>query len=313
MSRYEDALFQQQQQLRFLRSEMGKQYMLSFQRDFEERRSLTNYGGSPNYFHTITMMALENAEPIYVAPDVTEIIDEARKSFEPEPIMPSDPITQAGFAYFPRSIEIIDRKGATNFIRAMLWVPVLSANRNQVALWYATFSHEDDPLVFHREWGNEMPHMPKWRRDISPLAELQLLHGTSLPLSVEFNSEDFHQDGVTYPDAAKEMWALPQTVWRIAQQLVPAREPVGRSWRRDAARHGLQRDDVTVIRLRKTKSKTDHETEVEWSNQWIVRGHWRNQWYASIKTHRQIWINPFVKGPDDKPLKITKRVWEFIR
>jgi hypothetical protein len=42
---------------------------------------------------------------------------------------------------------------------------------------------------------------------------------------------------------------------------------------------------------------------VEWTCQWIVRGHWRDQWFPAHGRHQPIWILPHVKGPEEKPLK----------
>jgi hypothetical protein len=73
---------------------------------------------------------------------------------------------------------------------------------------------------------------------------------------------------------------------------------------------------VTVITLRRQRhpDHPDHEPgEVEWKWQWVVRGHWRNQWYPSIKQHRQIWVMPYMKGPEDAPIKPVKRAFEFTR
>jgi hypothetical protein len=41
---------------------------------------------------------------------------------------------------------------------------------------------------------------------------------------------------------------------------------------------------------------------------WIVRGHWRRQWYPSRGEHRPVWINPHVAGPDAAPLIGGERV-----
>jgi hypothetical protein len=74
---------------------------------------------------------------------------------------------------------------------------------------------------------------------------------------------------------------------------------------------------VTVVRLRRTYEEKPGEYEpgsVDWTHRWIVGGHWRNQWYQSEQIHRQIWISPYVKGPDELPLVINKaRVFEFVR
>lgn len=37
-------------------------------------------------------------------------------------------------------------------------------------------------------------------------------------------------------------------------------------------------------------------------HRWIVHGHWRNHWYPSRQTHRPIWIDQHVKGPDGAPI-----------
>lgn len=44
------------------------------------------------------------------------------------------------------------------------------------------------------------------------------------------------------------------------------------------------------------------ETHKEWAWRWVVNGHWRNQPYKDNQ-RKLIYILPYVKGPDDKPLK----------
>jgi len=41
----------------------------------------------------------------------------------------------------------------------------------------------------------------------------------------------------------------------------------------------------------------------DWQWQWSVRGHWRNQYYATTKTYKQVFIEAFFKGPKDRPIK----------
>lgn len=63
-----------------------------------------------------------------------------------------------------------------------------------------------------------------------------------------------------------------------------------------------------VISLRK-EIATEHgeqrgqETTIEWSHRWLVRGHWRRQFFPKRAAHAPIWIHPHVKGPEDKPFK----------
>jgi len=66
---------------------------------------------------------------------------------------------------------------------------------------------------------------------------------------------------------------------------------------------------VRAVELRrrqyvKKEHDPDHEPErVDWSCQWTVRPHWREQWYPSEDRHKSILIGSYVKGPPDKPLK----------
>jgi hypothetical protein len=74
--------------------------------------------------------------------------------------------------------------------------------------------------------------------------------------------------------------------------------------------------DVKVIQLRRTESQSRPPSEggeaVDWSCRWIVNGHWRNQPYKDER--KLIYIMPFVKGPDDKPLKVpTHTVYQVSR
>lgn len=40
-----------------------------------------------------------------------------------------------------------------------------------------------------------------------------------------------------------------------------------------------------------------------------TRGHWRNQWYSSVQLHRHIWVDPFIRGPEDAPFVGGERVF----
>lgn len=52
----------------------------------------------------------------------------------------------------------------------------------------------------------------------------------------------------------------------------------------------------------------------EYTCQWVVDGHPRNQYYASIKQHKCIWIKPYPKGPKDKPMRVAShKVFAVVR
>lgn len=74
---------------------------------------------------------------------------------------------------------------------------------------------------------------------------------------------------------------------------------------------------VEVVQLRRrevvTRAAGDAAAKREFSCRWIVHGHMRNQWYPSKGVHAPKWIDSFLKGPDDKPLKQATRVYAVTR
>lgn len=62
---------------------------------------------------------------------------------------------------------------------------------------------------------------------------------------------------------------------------------------------------VTLRRMEQDRPKGESQPR-DWQWQWLVGGHWRNQWYEHDKVHRRIFIESYVKGPADKPLRMPQ-------
>jgi len=76
--------------------------------------------------------------------------------------------------------------------------------------------------------------------------------------------------------------------------------------------------EVTIVQYRRVETDKEYsgESSVEWSHRWIVRGHWRWQPYKTIDGKddvKRIWIAPFMKGPDDKPLILTDKIYALVQ
>jgi hypothetical protein len=79
-------------------------------------------------------------------------------------------------------------------------------------------------------------------------------------------------------------------------------------------------ETITCASLRRRRYLSDAEREAEareYSHRWIVRGHMRNQPIGPRNTaggqeRMRVWIAPYVKGPEDKPLVLKDRVQLFI-
>lgn len=73
---------------------------------------------------------------------------------------------------------------------------------------------------------------------------------------------------------------------------------------------------VTIIRLRHAKA---HGTYEEGTGNWltyrsVTAGHWRWQPYGPGRSEvKRIWINPYIRGPEDAPFHQPKRVATLVR
>jgi len=122
-------------------------------------------------------------------------------------------------------------------------------------------------------------------------------------------------------DFALAFTAFAETLGRFMAQriLVAPRRPVtNRQARRTMLRNGDPDPGARVIQLRRHETTEAHHgpdrAAPDWRCRWLVKGHWRNQFYRSSATNRPIWVLPHVKGPDDKPFRAPKQtVYGVVR
>ena len=142
-------------------------------------------------------------------------------------------------------------------------------------------------------------HMFQWTWGEKPLGERLAI--TAMP------DED--------PDAAQaralEQGQLVQTLWRLAQQFVPAKQRAPRGLRREALRKMKRKlDDVNLMLLRRESGAGDYEpTDRHMNVSFLVRGYWAIR--HTNTGSRQVWVRPHIKGHG--PFKQTTRAWEFRR
>ena len=218
------------------------------------------------------------ATPVHVAEPVAELWDAARQDFVPEPFHETDPFVPYGFALLPNAVAMRASEGS--FVtRAIAW-GVFPGGASII-----TFAHDDD---FAERFGVSGWEGGGW--------------------------------AVTYGDAVTagrdvEPNRHVQAFWRLGREFVTGSERAPRGLRRAAGRAGvINAEHVTILRLRRHVSAAAETARAQdWSCQWIVRGHWRNQWHPSLGEHRQRYIAPYIKGPDDKPLRLGDRAVEFFR
>ena len=237
--------------------------------------------------------------------------------------MPIDLLCPNGFVLFEKPLRLNDVYEHEVAYRAFAW-QLSSEERTGdfgiiVTLWshvddrdyYTDIQPPEDVEALRRGWGHHkflLTHLsPVWFGHMPEVDE----DGYLLEMDDEF--------GRIRPEGT--MPAGVMAFFRLAQQRILERQRMrpDRAYRRRAKRYGQDEPYVTVIQLRRSRQyeEGEGESEVEWSKRWIVGGHWRRQRYGKKDEepyYRNIWIAPYVKGPDDKPLEIRDlRAWEFKR
>jgi hypothetical protein len=153
---------------------------------------------------------------------------------------------------------------------------------------------------------------------------LSLLHISWLPFGespakLEVVDKDLQPPAPAVLASHKAMLMYMQAFWSFVQQrvLVVGEAQHPRAVRKRAEKANLTLPALQVIRLRRADNgpvqPSDNPKHVDWRFRWIVVGHWRWWWFESEGRRRQIWVNPYVKGPEDRPLLKRKSVFAVER
>lgn len=168
-----------------------------------------------------------------------------------------------------------------------------------------------------------------------PAAGRRLPEGHMLPdedKGIDFTAVD--SEGVEIQSSLHYMnviWQLMNSEIAASVRHAPDRLTAKRVLR--SIKHG----EVNVITLRRTrqvKDDLDFDTgDVDWTCRWLVQGHWRHVGSYSCVHHaatpdrsvpgeivycykckgRLAWVKAYIKGPDGKPLKMTKHLYRLSR
>lgn len=274
---------------------------------------------------------LRGAYNYHVADDMTDLVvhtanqlaDDARwqRRFLP---------TEVGFAYFSKPIRGTDVAGREAKIHAYLWGPANHDGRTGTAVYEFNDINDPDEVVFDimREQDVDMDYLRSFGR-------LQLWH-----VDVFVDGETMGPPTIVMPDeyaaAVVERGYVPSSVTNgkrffaafirlLNQTIVKISETKAD---RPAIKRATRRNIpslISTIQLRRVEYKGDthSETSVEWSHQWIVRGH--NAWRHCGEDHPLaepdgeggwrcfVYINPYIKGPADKPLHLSEKIYNLAR
>jgi hypothetical protein len=61
------------------------------------------------------------------------------------------------------------------------------------------------------------------------------------------------------------------------------------------------------------KRDLSHDIRTHYGDYWYVRGHARRIRDKKTGEIRVVWVKPYIKGPDGKPIRVTEKVYALKR
>jgi hypothetical protein len=251
-------------------------------------------------------MRVEQAQLYYVSPEMTELVSTAGRSLPDFNIEPEDMPSPEGMIAFGSSLHTgltspAFAAGQTVGIAAIVWSLLHGANGGLWLSFYATRSEVADALP--NDSGESL------------VAGQHLIYLFGTEAAWGFRVGD---TAAPEPDSHLDVAGRAlKSAWLLMQQPLAECSEVGadRAARKRLRRAGQEPKSVRVVDLRRPKhtGTSNGESGREYHHQWIVRGHWRQQWYPAREVHRPVWIAPHVKGPDGAPLIGGEKVYALKR
>jgi hypothetical protein len=280
---------------------------MSYSDALEQQVSLWSTWRQDRGFTGSAASALESAETYWLAREVDDLVWAGVASMPESVVIEPDLLpSPSGFISLECPRRVVVNDGDRGILRALQWSEALFPDGGHMRRGVGALSYIQ-PLGVSRP-------MPAYFSS--------LIYGETVREAVERELRQDHNAwdgvlGVTHdltPDdedqLASQMLLL-VAFWLFVRQKIlvaHATSITERHARKRIERLGWQSNrGVRVVQLRRRETQhlpdaTDGSSH-DWSCQWLVRGHWRQQFYPSQHAHQPLWITPYVKGPDDKPLK----------
>lgn len=246
---------------------------------------------TPRQLTVAIMKDLRIAEAYYVNDPIKALIATAGRSLPLDSYLSRDGMPPDGFVLFASPMQFqwdLDGLGEGSTV-------------DFIAFHFAYKRHSDSIMFWWYEWRFER---------IYPFAAVCWEFRTSL--------RDFEDGDVDNPDEPKDpdhkrftslrQFCISFFAFLRQKLLIPESHPAARKTvkRLQGSKHPMMNTTIKVVVLRKALRAGRHDPaniEVDWQCRWFVKGHWRQQYYPSTNSNSPIWIIPYIKGPEDKPLK----------
>ncbi len=265
---------------------------------------------------------LKRAEPVYWSPEMCDMLVHVGLSIPDWTLRMSDLITDSGYAWFSKPLDLglvhpVEGEGFHRVtVVGLLWGVVLFKTDESLGSTtkVAYLGDEDGAerwLVYH----------PVVMLDGTPrlCGGSSWAEGESLSGLVRDSSGDMQDHFNDWAMKISKCFASSMAL--MSQHIVTTDQvALDRTSRKRLAREGWTHEPIVrVVKLRRTATggkttDSNDEKAYELTCQFVVRGHWRNQFYPSTDERRPIFVLPYIKGPEGAPLRASAdRVFEMVR
>lgn len=286
---------------------------------------------------------VKNASTYHVTEDMSVMVQHAAAGLdETDTFDISIPPTAHGIVRFDRPLEIRDVRGRTMLGHWMVWGRTqVNGETRLIMSWFNDADEPDDVARMHAEvdpysWAKVREFSGRWSWIGGDFA----IHGAELGTPEKEpdagQAAQVAAEGDT-PHPATSTVRYATALWMLLGQTITSVSDadLDRPTRRRAGKANLP-PRVTVIAMRRSEgaARAEGESLVEWAHRWIVRGHWRwvtrgprsadhDHVFAPVGTTRsclhegcenvmdRIWVRPHQKGPEDKPLVVSDKVYDL--
>lgn len=270
-----------------------------------------------NYVSAATKVAIREASAFRVSDDMSTLIQFAASQLdESDEWDPDLAPTPAGLVRFDNPLIIQDMEGRQQKAHWILWGPI-SVTDGRATLTYMFNDHNDPDEVALEYLDDPSAHaLGRWGSVQGGIA-IEGFHLGPAQSITPAEAGAALRAGRT-PFATTNGGRYLHAFWLMLAQQVTAVEPehVRKTSYRLGAQAGITDPSVRLVSLRSGSAgaRNSGESGVQWTHRWAVRGHWRWQAHGPGRgQRRRIWIEPFVKGPPDAPLVVTRKVYDVTR
>lgn len=235
---------------------------------------------------------------------------------------------EAGFVWLDTPFVSKDKHLREIANRAVSWAPQAIQYADgmhpgvRICAWYWAEDKDD----YYDEW------VATNQEFLSGCGPLLLSHVSVMPFGQRFGGHPVDGFDMTPDDFAH--WI--HTLWMfLGTEITVARQPPVERHARKRAAKSLKFTNVNVIVLRKHKIVGDdpdgEARHIDWSCRWVVQGHHRHldspagfpphhatpqpydRTHCAVCGARITWVKPYLKGPDDRPLRTAKQIYKLQR